>query len=191
MCCSINKVFAPRLTAACGKLLPLCTVTLIPLVLWNLPAGAQLLLPQHSTEPITLEADQAEASHPDRRVTYNGNVVITQGSQRLTGDTMTISYTANNTIEHARIIGAPAVWQQQHDADNLRHGEALQIDYFVSTARIVFQGDAVIHTNQGTLSSEHIEYNTASGSVTALSREEANDRVRMIFKSAKDSQALP
>jgi lipopolysaccharide export system protein LptA len=51
-----------------------------------------LALSTDRDEPINIEADRAEADNAKRITTYYGDVIITQGTLKITGDTVTIEY---------------------------------------------------------------------------------------------------
>ena len=142
-----------------------------------MPAGAG---------PIELEADSAELSHDERTVTYNGNVIITQTHNRLRGDSATLRYTEQNTVEHTKITGEPATWVRQGPDQEAHQGSALSIEYLVGQNRILLTGDAKIETDRGSLSGGTIEYDLVTGDAKLLSAENTGDRVRVILRQRSD-----
>ncbi|MDX1519199.1 MAG: LptA/OstA family protein, partial [Gammaproteobacteria bacterium] len=47
-------------------------------------------------QPIEIEADAAELDDRKNVTVYTGNVIVTQGSIRMTGEKMTVYYTDDN-----------------------------------------------------------------------------------------------
>ena len=68
-----------------------------------------LALSTDRDEPIEIEARSAEADNRKRVTIYRGDVVITQGTLRITGDTVWVHYDDDNTITKAISEGRPAI----------------------------------------------------------------------------------
>ena len=62
--------------------------------------------PEDRTQPIHLEASRGQLDQKTGISVYEGNVVITQGSMRLTADTVTI-HVKDNNFQRMEATGAP------------------------------------------------------------------------------------
>lgn len=67
-------------------------------------------------KPATIEADEVEFDFRTGKRTYKGNVIVTQGTLRITGEKMVVQYDQdNNQIESATSWGEPATFKQRPD----------------------------------------------------------------------------
>lgn len=160
---------------------------LLPLL--TLPVSAGPATGNHDTIPIELEADSADISLDKRTAVYNGNAVVTRANHRIYGDTVTVSYTAESTIEHAQIVGGPALWQYQKTTDKMYQGSATNIDYFVSEERLLLSGNAEANTDLGLIRGEQIEHDLGTGNTKVLSKKD--ERVKIIYHPKIDQADQP
>ena len=77
------------------------------LVLGLMCANVQALSTD-SQQPIEIEADFAELDDQEGRTIYVGNVIVTQGSIKMTGDKLKVLFDENRDLEHAHMEGRPA-----------------------------------------------------------------------------------
>jgi lipopolysaccharide export system protein LptA len=73
-------------------------------------------LPEDRNQPIKLEAGRGQLDQKSGVSVYEGNVVISQGSMRLTADTATI-YVKDNSFQKMDATGNPATLRYQPAAD--------------------------------------------------------------------------
>ena len=66
-------------------------------------------------QPIEIEADSGEFDESAGRTVYTGNVIVTQGSLRMTGDRLIANFDENRVIIDAYLNGAPATFHQTPD----------------------------------------------------------------------------
>jgi lipopolysaccharide export system protein LptA len=139
-----------------------------------LVSGKSWALSTDKDQPIEIEADSAELDDKKSVTIYEGNVVVTQGSIRMTGDHMTVHYTKNNDLDTVVVNGKPATYRQLPDnSDIYDESEALQMEYYKSKNLIVLINKAKVKQKDVRFSGDHIEYDTelsrikARGSVTA------------------------
>lgn len=90
------------------------TITLAMVLGFNvLEANA---LESDRDKPATIEADEVEFDFRTGERTYKGNVIVVQGTLRVTGDRMVVQYGDNNEeIETATSWGEPATFKQRPD----------------------------------------------------------------------------
>ena len=111
---------------SCVKTLPL----LLGLSAFLLGTGAWAL-PEDRNQPIRVQADTAELDDRQGVAVYRGDVVITQGSMKITGDTVTITQNGSGDVEVFTSIGKPAYYEQKPSADKeVVKAYGLTIQYF-------------------------------------------------------------
>lgn len=114
-----------------------------------LHAGFAMALSTDVEQPVEIEADFAELDDAAGRTTYTGNVVVTQGSMRMTGDKLIANFDEDRQLVDVYLEGTPAYFKQTPDGGKQDiEGEGLQIEYhqpksllyLIDKARLV-QGD--------------------------------------------------
>tara|TARA_R110002096_G_scaffold42642_6_gene114845 strand:+ start:3750 stop:4295 length:546 start_codon:yes stop_codon:yes gene_type:complete len=149
-----------------------------------------------SQQPIEIEADFAELDDQEGKTIYVGNVVVTQGSIRMTGDKLKVNFSEDRDLEDVYLEGRPAYFKQTPDNGEDVEGEALLIEYhqlksllhLISKARLT-QGDRLFE-------GDRINYDTAKSVITARAvpkakqqqvtgKEKQTGRVRVIIPPRK------
>ena len=148
---------------SCVKTLPL----LLGLSVFLLGSSAWAL-PEDRNQPIRVQADTAELDDRQGVAVYRGDVVITQGSMKITGDTVTITQNASGDVEVFTSIGKPAYYEQKPSADkSVVKAYGLTIQYFASNERIVLIDQAKVVQEGNTFEGEKIVYDTQRQIVNA------------------------
>ena len=130
-------------------------------------AGAWAL-PSDREQPIRVQADTAELDDKQGVGVYRGNVVITQGTLKITGDTVTITQNAQGDIEVFTALGKPAYYEQKPSADKqIVKAYGLTIQYFAANERIVLIDQAKVIQEGNTFEGEKIVYDTQRQIVNA------------------------
>ena len=176
---------------SCVKTLPL----LLGLSVFLLGTGAWAL-PEDSNQPIRVQADTAELDDRQGVAVYRGDVVITQGSMKITGDTVTITQNGSGDVEVFTSIGKPAYYEQKPSADKeVVKAYGLTIQYFASNERIVLIDQAKVVQEGNTFEGEKIVYDTQRQIVNAGRATDTNvttprPRVDMVIQPRnRDTQA--
>ncbi len=138
-------------------------------------------------QPIHVEADRLTVSQESGTSVYRGNVVVNQGSLRLSAEEVSIFSEAD---EITRIVASVpdtatklAVYEQQ---EQLVQGQARRIIYHVSEDRLEFVGDAALRRGNDTrVSGDRVNYDAAAGRVNASS--EQSGRVKTTITPAGSS----
>lgn len=118
-------------------------------------------------QPIQIVADVAIRDEIAGETRYEGNVVLTQGSLKITADELTILH---STEDADRIIamGNPATLVQQPTPDQPPvDASALRIEYVRSEDLVRLLEDARIAQNGSTLSGNQIDYLVSQRTVKA------------------------
>ena len=134
----------------------------------------------------------ANASEIDDRkdvTIFTGQVVVTQGSIRITGDKMTVNYNQHKEIETLVMEGRPATYRQLPDASNIPdEAEAQHMEYRKIQNLIVLTNRARVQQASGSLSGDRIEYDTALSRVRASSappsqteQQKPGERVKIVI----------
>ena len=136
---------------------------------------------------------QANSTQPGK-VIWTGNVVLTQGTLKITGDKATGFLDADNQIIRVIVDGKPATVQQLDDQDLLMRGHALNIDYkpddpasssngiavLTGNAHVDKQTDATDKSKLNQSDGDKITYNTTNSTMTGESN--GPEPVHMTFQ---------
>ncbi len=141
-------------------------LTLLLCSLCVLPPAA-VALDSDRDQPVLLEADQATLSDREGVGVYRGNVIVRQGSMRITGDVLTL-YSRDGRIVRAIMEGNPATFRQRPEGkpEDVR-ARARRMDYEAGKDRIVLTGQAVVWQGGDVFRSERIVYDIARDRVEA------------------------
>lgn len=125
-------------------------------------------LPSDRDQPIRVQADSAELDDKQGVAVYRGSVVITQGSLKITGDTVTLTQNQTGDLEVFTAVGKPAYYEQQPSADKqIVKAYGLTIQYYASNERIVLIDQAKVIQEGNTFEGEKIVYDTKRQIVNA------------------------
>jgi len=124
--------------------------------------------------PLQIEADQLELHEKDNFSIYNGNVKITKGSLKITGDKIVIK-NKDARLHNVRITGNPATFFQLNDLDEAINAESKIMNYQAQTGILELKEKAKLLKNKNHFSSEHIIYNTLKDIVKAGSQNSSQD----------------
>lgn len=153
-------------------------------------------------QPIEIEADSAELDDKKKVTVYHGNVVVTQGSIRMTGDTMTVYFTENDDLDTVIIEGHPATYRQRPDEnETFDEAEAMRMEYYEVKNLIVLIDNAMVTQEGLRFSGNRIEYDTERSQIRARGKTrtdesgkdgdqavQQDDRVKIIIKPRKKEE---
>jgi len=118
-------------------------------------------------KPIEIEADSAELDNKKGVTIYYGNVIVTQGSIRMTGNKMTVYFTDGN-LDTVIMTGKPATYKQLPDDSKIYdEAEALTMEYHELKSLIILKENAIVKQEGLQFSGKRIEYDTVSSRVKA------------------------
>ncbi|WP_417660527.1 lipopolysaccharide transport periplasmic protein LptA [Pseudomonas sp.] len=125
-------------------------------------------LPTDRDQPIRVQADSAELDDKQGVAVYRGDVVITQGTMIIKGDTVTITQNTKGEIDVFTSVGRPAYYEQKPAADKeIVKAYGLTIQYFAANERIVLIDQAKVIQEGNTFEGEKIVYDTQRQIVNA------------------------
>lgn len=154
--------------------------SLIGPLLWSSMAMYANALPSDANQPIKLVADRATYSERTGVTSYSGDVVITQGTLKLTASNLTVNLANGSSIETAVAKGSPATMQQIVTQEKgLAKGQANEIVYNAKNGIVTLRGNARLTQNGASFSGNVIRYSLKVGDVEATAG--GNQRVELVF----------
>ena len=139
-------------------------------------ASSAHALPSDANQPIRLLADKATYSERTGVTNYLGNVIIEQGTLKITADNITLNLDDKRSIKTAVATGRPATMQQIVTQEK---GRANRIDYNALTGIITLTGNAKLTQAGASFSGNTIRYSLKLGDVEANAGD--GRRVELVF----------
>lgn len=137
--------------------------------------------------PIKITSGPATADLNQGLVTYQDNVVVTQGGRKLTCDTLQVYFDKNHQITHLKAIGTPAkTWETLNSKGGIAYGEAHIIEAFPPQNIIKYEQQAMLTENGNVFKGDLIIYNTVTQIVTSPNNGAGN--VTIILPPSKPTQ---
>jgi lipopolysaccharide export system protein LptA len=136
-------------------------------------------------QPITVEADGMDIDEGRKTNTYQGNVVLHQGTITLKADKVTVIQ-GSKPGESNRVVaeGNPATLQQLPDGkQEYVVGRANHMEYSVDSETLVLTGNASLRQGQDNFKSDRIVYDRAKAVIRAGASAQGNQRVRVTIGS--------
>ncbi|MDV3237735.1 MAG: lipopolysaccharide transport periplasmic protein LptA [Gammaproteobacteria bacterium] len=163
------------------------TVSIVPLLLTVLFPASAVALSSDRQQPMHIEADRADLDDQKGISVYRGNVVITQGTLRLTADELTV-YTRDGEVTKAFSTGAPATYRQRPDGkDQDVEAQSLRMEYYAGEEKIILLQKAEVKQAGDTFRSDKIIYDIARDHVNAGTGT-PGDRVRITIQPKRQEE---
>jgi lipopolysaccharide export system protein LptA len=164
---------------------------LVVLAAGLLLAGVGFAKTSDRTEIIHTSSVKTDATQGDKGVTIlTGNVVMTQGTLKVTGNVAHLYMDADNNPIRAVVDGTPATFHEIDDNGNNVDGHATNIDYQISTSIATLTGDAwVKQQGRGEGHGDKLVYNTNTSNMTGESQ--GSNLVQMQFVPKAKPGAAP
>ncbi|AKV06670.1 MULTISPECIES: lipopolysaccharide transport periplasmic protein LptA [Pseudomonas] len=153
-------------------------------------------LPNDQQQPIRIQADDAQLDDKNGVATYTGDVIITQGSMKVTGNKVTITRTAAGDIDVVTSVGNLAYFEQLQTAGDTKpvQGYGVTIQYHASQDRVVLIDKAKVIDKDGNVTQgEKIVYDTnkklaSAGRATGTNVTESRPRIDMVIQPKKKTE---
>ena len=150
-------------------------------------------LPNDQQQPIRIQADDAQLDDKQGIATYTGDVIITQGSMKVTGNTVTITRTQAGDIDVVTSVGNLAYFEQLQTAGDTKpvQGYGVTIQYHAAQDRVVLIDRAKVIDKDGNVTQgEKIVYDTktkraSAGRATGSKVTESRPRIDMVIQPKK------
>ena len=201
---SLNKPFISRIIdlSLSGKRQPMTIQLPQPKTLLNRKWLVGLLfvplmamaLPADRQQPIKINSDAADIDNKTGVSVYRGDVVMTQGTTRITGDTITI-YTKGREVTKVIAQGNKA----RAYYEELQPGEQGTVQAWGNTIRYDVNGDQIeliknaqLSQKGDTFKGEKIYYNVALQTVNAKGtpNQGENGRVQMVIQPRQEKATI-
>ncbi len=104
------------------------------------------------------------SSEGERVITYNGNVRLTQGLVKITGDEAVVTLnSSSNEIVNALVTGNPVYFQRSSESDEPEStGNSEIIEFRVRESQVVFEGDVTFNQPGISYECERLLYSVES-----------------------------
>lgn len=147
-------------------------------------AGCALAQQDSSKQPLHLSADTGELDNVRGVSTYTGNVVVTRGQMRITGDVLRVYRGDGDTLDRIEVEGEPATF---HDESPQREtpvdAEAPTMTYYSGPPeRIELSGGATLTRGRDEFRGETVNYDIAADQVKADSSKDQRVQVTLFPK---------
>ena len=165
----------------------------------SLPLLAILMIPQLALalasdrgKPIEIESNSADIDNKKGVSIYRGDVVMVQGTTRITGDTVTI-YSKERSVTKviAKGVNTRAYYEEQQDkGQGTLQAWGHTINYDVLKENIELIKNAELAQKGDTFKGENIHYNLTLQTVNAKGkpREGNSGRVQMVIQPRPEKQ---
>jgi len=150
---------------------------------------AGLLFSAHSyagkddfTKKIELASLYQNADGIAKRATYQGNVMILQGSLKVSADELEIDASKGEGNEIFIATGNPATYSQQQEDGSIVTAQADKIEYHRQTRSLSLEGNAQIKQNSSSVQGESIKFNMELEQIIAQGSNQESGRVITTFQ---------
>lgn len=152
-------------------------------------------LPTDSQQPIHIQADNADLDNNRGILVYRGNVIITQGSMKVMGHTVTITRNQNGDIDVMTSKGSPAYYEQKPAVDDpviKSYGSTIQ--YQVTNKKVILTGNAKVIQKNNVFTGDKIVYDTSRKLISASSKpigstSSTGSRINMVLDPPEQKKA--
>ena len=162
----------------------------ISLVTLALMSSGVFALESDSDQPITIDSNTATYDDATATSIYIGNVISDQGSIHVTSDKLVV-YFVNGDAEKLVFTGNKAKFRQTPNiGEKDITGEALTGEFYPKKDLLILIDDATVWKDNGTYSSNFIEYNIKTSLVKAGEKASDSKRVHVVI-APKGAEAKP
>ena len=136
-------------------------------------------------QPIHIKADRITVKEKEGVSFYQGNVVFTQGSLRVTGDEVTV-FLQGDVLSKIIVIGNPATLKQTPDhRQEPVNSKAKRMEYDAKKEVVYLIDNAEVQQGPNRFAGDYIEYDTRNSMVSARKGETDDSRVHVIITPPK------
>jgi lipopolysaccharide export system protein LptA len=150
---------------------------------------AGLLFSAHSyagkddfTKKIELASLYQNADGIAKRATYQGNVLILQGSLKVSADELEIDASKGEGNEIFIATGSPAKYSQQQEDGSIVTAQADKIEYHRQPRSLSLEGNAQIKQNSSSVQGKSIKFNMELEQIIAQGSDQESGRVITTFQ---------
>lgn len=149
-------------------------------------------LPSDREQPIKIESNSADIDNKKGVSVYRGDVIMTQGSTRITGDVITV-YSENQEVQKIVAEGFKQrayYEEEQPDAKGTLQAWGHTIDYRVVNEKIQLIKQAQLVQKGDSFKGERIDYDLKQQKVNAsgVQNQKGEGRVQMVIQPRTEKQ---
>lgn len=127
-------------------------------------------LPSDKEQPIEIEADHAQMDDVRGVTIYSGNAILTQGTLKIEGNTITFYYDEQKQLKKVIAVGNLAKYKQvQNPGEEPVRARALQMEYHAANQKVFLLGKGHMWQNGDEFTGNRIEYDINRDLVIAKS----------------------
>ncbi|AZS49578.1 lipopolysaccharide transport periplasmic protein LptA [Entomomonas moraniae] len=175
------------------RIKPLIALAIFAVGTYNTTAYA---LPSDSQQPIHIQADKADLDNNKGVLVYRGNVIITQGTMKVMGHTVTIVRNKDGGVDVMTSQGSPAYFEQIPSANEpMIKAYGSMIQYQTANKKIVLEGNAKVIQKNNTFNGSRMVYDTEKGTISAVGGTKTTTgstskggRINMVLEPEKKKQ---
>ena len=134
------------------------------------------------TKKIELASLYQNADGIAKRASYQGNVVIQQGSLNVSADELEIDASKGEGNEIFIATGSPAKYSQQQEDGSIVTAQADKIEYHRQTRSLTLEGNAQIKQNSSSVQGKSIKFNMELEQIIAQGSDQESGRVITTFQ---------
>jgi lipopolysaccharide export system protein LptA len=139
-------------------------------------------------KPINITSDRITVDQKKGFSHYQGNVILTQGTLKVTGSDVTI-YLEKKQLRQIIIIGNPATLKQKPAEDQPEiNSRAGRMEYDLHKDMLLLTDNAQVEQGQNRFSGDYIRYNTRTSVVRA--RQDADKKTRVNITIVPEKEAV-
>ncbi len=154
-----------------------------------------LALPSDRQQPISINSDTADIDNKQGISIYRGNVVMIQGTTRITGDVITIYSTAREITKVVATGGKERAYfeELQSKQQGVVQAWGETIKYDVANETVELLKNAQFAQKGDTFKGEKIDYDISGQTVVAkgASNQGGNGRVQMVIQPKQSHNKQP
>ncbi|KAF0282550.1 lipopolysaccharide transport periplasmic protein LptA [Spiribacter roseus] len=137
--------------------------------------------------PVELVADRAEVDEAEGISVYRGDVVLTRGALRITGDVMRVFSNGAGELEQVTVNGTPATYRETVADAAPRRAEAPRMEYFVADPeRLILKQGGRLWQGDNTVTGRTVTHYPETARTVAESGADDDERVNVSVNPATD-----
>lgn len=140
------------------------------------------------TKKIELASLYQNADGIAKKASYQGNVVIKQGSLEVKANELEIDASQGEGKEVFIATGQPATYSQQQEDGSIVTASADKIEYHRNTRSLTLVGNAQITQNSSSVKGESIKFNMELEQIIAQGSDQESGRVITIFQPVEKTK---
>ncbi|AVF96207.1 lipopolysaccharide transport periplasmic protein LptA [Vibrio diabolicus] len=146
-----------------------------------LAAPQALALKSDTQQPVYINSDTQQVDMKSNQVIFKGDVSLKQGSINIDADRIVVTRDPKTeAIKQIQAFGKPAKFSQLMDDGKTLSGQAVELNYRISTDELTMKGQAQLAQDNNTIKGSSIRYQIGKQKLVADSSKE--ERVTTILQ---------